>query len=66
MNTPKDSWIEFFSECRLRPQFELAAGYFDDGILRQAGTLLIRANYSQNADNIYFNAVQNQINTGFL
>lgn len=39
-NMPKDSWIEFFSECRLRPQFELAAGYFDDGVLRQANRLL--------------------------
>ena len=29
VNTPKDTWVEFFAECRLRPQFELAAAYFD-------------------------------------
>ena len=28
INTPKSSWIEFFSECRLRPQFERAASWF--------------------------------------
>ncbi len=39
-NSPKDSWIEFFSECRLRPQFELASRYFDSGMNRQANRLL--------------------------
>ncbi|RKM59182.1 fructosamine kinase [Butyrivibrio sp. CB08] len=39
-NAAKNSWIEFFAECRLRPQFELAAGYFDEGIIRQANRLL--------------------------
>ena len=39
-NTPKKSWIEFFSECRLRPQFELAAGYFDSRTLKMADRLL--------------------------
>ncbi len=39
-NIPKTSWIEFFSECRLRPQFELAAGYFDSTIIRKANSLL--------------------------
>ena len=39
-NTPKNSWIEFFSECRLRPQFELASGYFDSFILKRANNLL--------------------------
>ncbi len=39
-NTPKNSWIEFFSECRLRPQFELAAGYFDNRTLKMADRLL--------------------------
>ncbi len=41
-NTPKSSWIEFFSECRLRPQFELAAGYFDSRTLKMANRLLDR------------------------
>ncbi len=39
-NTPKSSWIEFFSECRLRPQFELAAGYFDSRTIKMANRLL--------------------------
>ena len=29
INTPAETWIEFFAERRLRPQFERAAGYFD-------------------------------------
>jgi len=29
LNTPKDSWVTFFRECRLRPQFARAGGYFD-------------------------------------
>ncbi len=28
INTPKNSWTEFFLECRLLPQFEKAAPYF--------------------------------------
>ena len=39
-NTPKDSWVEFFSECRLKPQFELAARYFNESTIRQANRLL--------------------------
>ena len=39
-NTPKSSWIEFFSECRLRPQFELASRYFDDNTIKLANRLL--------------------------
>ena len=34
-NTPTDSWISFFAERRLRPQFEKAAPYFDHGTRRQ-------------------------------
>ncbi len=30
LNAPKDSWITFFRECRLRPQFARAGGYFDN------------------------------------
>ena len=40
INTPESSWIEFFSECRLRPQFELAAGYFDSNTIKMANRLL--------------------------
>ena len=39
-NTPKDSWIEFFSECRLRPQFILAEKYFDRSMIRTVDSLL--------------------------
>lgn len=28
LNNIKTSWVEFFRECRLRPQFQMAAGYF--------------------------------------
>lgn len=28
-NTPAMSWIDFFAECRLRPQFENAASFFE-------------------------------------
>ena len=30
-NTPCDSWIEFFRNCRLMPRFEQASNYFDTG-----------------------------------
>ena len=46
-NTVKTSWVEFFCECRLRPQFERAAGYFsarqrelNEGLLGRLGQLL--------------------------
>lgn len=39
-NTSKSSWIEFFSECRLRPQFELASRYFDSSLIRKTNRLL--------------------------
>ncbi|MBQ7581908.1 MAG: fructosamine kinase family protein [Lachnospiraceae bacterium] len=28
INTPKDSWIDFFRECRLKPQFKMAENAF--------------------------------------
>ncbi len=40
INTPKESWIEFFSECRLRPQFKLAERYFDNDVIRAADYLM--------------------------
>ena len=39
-NTGKDSFVEFFSECRLRPQFEMAEKYFDGEIIRRSNRLL--------------------------
>ena len=39
-NTPKDNWIDFFRECRLKPQFEMAGRYFDHGQVKQINTLL--------------------------
>lgn len=30
-NDPRDSWIGFFSECRLKPQFDRASRYFGSG-----------------------------------
>ena len=29
INAPKESWVAFFRECRLFPQFKWAEGYFD-------------------------------------
>ena len=34
-NTPMNSWPAFFCECRLRPQFERADAYFDNGERKQ-------------------------------
>ncbi len=39
-NTGKDSFVEFFSECRLRPQFEMAEKYFDGEMIRKSNRLL--------------------------
>ena len=39
-NTGKDSFIEFFAECRLRPQFEMAEKYFDCEMIRKSNRLL--------------------------
>lgn len=39
-NTIKSGWIKFFSECRLRPQFELAERYFDERDIRNINYLL--------------------------
>ncbi len=40
INTPKSGWIEFFAECRLRPQFRLAERYFDSDVIRAADRLI--------------------------
>ena len=39
-NTPKDSWIAFFRECRLEPQFKKAQRYFDNGFIKNVISLL--------------------------
>ena len=40
INEPKDTWIEFFAECRLRPQFERASAYFDTDEMMRINELL--------------------------
>ncbi len=40
MNTACDSWIRFFRECRLEPQFQDAARYFEKEDLRRIGRFL--------------------------
>ncbi|MDO5147038.1 MAG: fructosamine kinase family protein [Eubacteriales bacterium] len=39
-NTPRESWTEFYRECRLIPQIKAAAHYFDVGIRRKLGKIL--------------------------
>lgn len=39
-NTPKDTWLEFFRDCRLRPQFSRAGRYFDPAMIKKAETLM--------------------------
>ncbi len=40
INTPKESWITFFRDCRLRPQIRMAEGYLDARMRRQCTELL--------------------------
>lgn len=40
INTPHKSWISFFRDCRLRPQFEHASHYFDTANRRRMEQLL--------------------------
>ncbi len=40
VNTPKDTWIEFFRECRLIPQFRMAERYFDNAEAKSIMRLL--------------------------
>lgn len=42
INTPRDSWIEFFRDCRLVPQFSQADGYFSRNDLKKITRLLDR------------------------
>ena len=40
INTPHESWISFFRDCRLEPQFRRAARWFDSGDSRRIARLL--------------------------
>ncbi len=40
INTPKDTWMDFFRECRLKPQFERAGRYFENSHIRLVNALL--------------------------
>lgn len=40
INAPRTSWIDFFRDCRLKPQLEAADGYFTDAQRRKADFLL--------------------------
>ena len=44
INTPKDSWVDFFRECRLHPQVRWAydAGYLERSAMRQADAIMER------------------------
>jgi fructosamine-3-kinase len=42
INTPHDSWIPFFRDCRLQPQLEAAQKYFSPEDRKKAGNLLSR------------------------
>ena len=44
LNTPKESWVAFFRECRLRPQFARAGGYFDTADKKMIERLLDHLN----------------------
>ena len=40
INTPHESWIGFYRDCRLIPRFEQAERYFDSGMKRKIDKLL--------------------------
>ncbi len=42
INTPKNSWIEFFRDCRLEPQFRMAERFFSAPGIKRANLLLDR------------------------
>ena len=39
-NTPMMSWVDFFRECRLLPQFRMADRYFDSGLRKLCTKLM--------------------------
>lgn len=42
INDGRESWIEFFRECRLKPQIRMAERYFDGGMMKSMMMLLER------------------------
>ena len=42
INSPRDSWIDFFRDCRLHPQFKMTERYFDDADVKKILRLLDR------------------------
>lgn len=40
INTPKNTWIDFFRECRLEPQFIMASDYFSTNERKEVQRLL--------------------------
>lgn len=40
INTPKETWISFFRDCRLLPQIKMAQPYFDSKMRKQCVKLL--------------------------
>lgn len=42
VNNPKDTWLDFFRDCRLKPQFTLAERYFAPAMIKKAERLLER------------------------
>ena len=42
VNSPKDTWIDFFRDCRLKVQLERAAGFFTPEDIKSANRLLDR------------------------
>lgn len=42
VNTPCKSWVEFFRDCRLKPQFRQASGYFQEEERKKITKLLER------------------------
>lgn len=52
VNTPCSSWVEFFRDCRLKPQFRQASGYFKENewnritaLLKRTGEILVEPEY---------------------
>ena len=40
INTPHDTWISFYRDCRLKPQFDMASGYLSAPDRQKADWLL--------------------------
>ena len=42
INSPKEKWVDFFAECRLRPQMNMAANYFGTEDMKKFDMLLAK------------------------